>query len=59
MQSIANVLKYNPYHDKLGRFAKANSPQDHNFVSTGGIFAKQNSTFIPPTESSGKSTIQI
>lgn len=33
--------KFNPYHDRLGRFANANETSTHHFVSTSGVFAGQ------------------
>ena len=38
--SFVGVLKANPYHDKAGRFARADG--EHHFVSVGGIFAGSN-----------------
>lgn len=39
---FAKVLKYNPHHDKRGRFASSEDTANHHFTSVGGVFAKQN-----------------
>lgn len=51
--NLKKILKANPYHDRLGRFANANDRGSHHFVSIGGIFGKQNQK---DKESSGSST---
>ena len=42
VEGFSPVFKANPYHDSAGRFARANAPHTHHFVSTGGKFQRSN-----------------